>query len=180
MALHRSLVVRFVALGMLCFALGCNGTDAANDRQAFSTSNDSQCEPVVGPLPDAGALGHWFANDRRAKHTAFGRTPPDSSVVSQITDSAPVMKANASLDSLFIAMGGKNAARPWMSPRTEDARLLRSTSLNPDPAPINLYKAGSIYAVVPKDLKSCGGDVSSLPIVFFFDSAWRYLGERSL
>ena len=44
---------------------------------------------------------------------------------------------------------------------------------------ITIDKAQNIYAVVDTGQYSCGGDSAILPIVWFFDAKWRYLGSRS-
>jgi hypothetical protein len=173
----------------LCLVLGCSAENPRKDRggppiskdprQQTISLGDGPCEPVVGPLPNAQVLGHWLANDRRANHTTFGHTPPDSSAVTRITDSSAIAKADASLDSMFsvwASQDGRNARKELTTRR--DSQALRQASISPNPAPVNLYKAGSIYAVVPQDLESCG-HLRIMPMVFFFDSNWRYLGNRS-
>ena len=174
--------------GLLCLVLGCNAENPTKDRrkpaiprdqkQQTTILGDGPCEPVVGPLPNAQVIGHWLANDRRAKRTTFGHTPPDSSAVTRITDSSALAKADASLDSMvnIWASGNGQKHRKELTTRG-DSQALRESSIYPNPAPSNLYKAGSIYAVVPQDQESCG-HLRMMPMVFFFDSKWRYLGNR--
>ena len=181
--------------GVLCLVLGCSAENSrgepaiskgqgqrtiSTDRPQLTISlGDGPCEPIVGPLPNAQVLGHWLANDRRAKHKTFGNTPPDSSAVTRITDSSAIAKAAASLDSIFDVWASEDLrkARKELTTRG-DSQALRQASISPNPAPVNLYKAGSMYAVVPQDQESCG-HLHMMPMVFFFDSNWRYLGNRS-
>ena len=174
--------------GLLCVVLGCSGENPRKDRGEPAISQDQKqqtivlddgpCEPVVGPLPNAQVLGHWLANDRRAKRTRFGHTPTDSSAVTRIRDSSAVAKADASLDSMFNIWAHKNVQKARKELTTSgDSPALSQVSISPNPKPVDLYKAGSIYAVVPQDQKSCG-HLRMLPMVFFFDSNWRYLGSR--
>jgi hypothetical protein len=171
--------VKSVKIVALSLALACNKSSARKDGAVSALPNGVECERIAGPLPDAPVLGHRFANDRRANHMTFGRTPPESASVKQITDSAAVAKADAKLDSLFATFGTGGPRNPKeASTSPSDVETLRSPSLMTNPAPVNLYEAQGIYAVVPKDAESCGGDVNVAPVVFFFDSTWRYLGSR--
>jgi hypothetical protein len=173
--------------GLLCLVLACSIENPRKDRgepalpkdprrQTISLG-DGPCEPALGPLPNAQVIGHWLANDRRAKQTTFGRTPPDSSAVMRITDSSAIAKADASLDSMLNVWASQDVEKARKELTRGDSQALRQASIYPNPAPVNLYKAASIYAVVPHDQKSCG-HLRMLPMVFFFDSNWRYLGNR--
>ena len=163
----------------LSLALACSKSSARNDGAVSAIPNGDECERIVGPLPDGAVLGHHFADDRRAKRMTFGRTPPDSSSVKQITDSAAVANANARLDSLFATFGTASSKDAKQTPTASIGVVtVHSTSIGNDPARVKLYKGAGIYAVIPTDAESCGADVNVAPVVFFFDSSWRYLGNR--
>ena len=130
-------------------------------------SNDSICEPVSRPLPDAAVLGHWFAADLRGHRTTFGFRPPDSASVKLVPD----LRTRRTADKAVLSQFEK-----WN-------RTSKSPHLSPKSIPVDsglaVYRARNIYAVVDSSEVSCGGDRAILPIVWFFDTKWRYLGSRS-
>jgi hypothetical protein len=86
--------------------------------------------------------------------------PPDSAGVKLVDDRALARRASDVVDSALFKMSGK---------KVENARRDRE----------KVYRAGALYAVVDLDQEFCGGDRTPLPIIFFIDTAWRYLGTRS-
>jgi hypothetical protein len=133
-------------------------------------ANDSICERPGGPIPDAAVLGHWFANDVRGLRKTFRFIPPESATVVLVPDSATRRKADKALDAQFAKWGSTS---PSSMARSSKATLA-DTKVD-----VLLYKARNIYAVVDQGQEFCGGDMRPLPIVFFFDTKWRYLGSRS-
>jgi hypothetical protein len=122
--------------------------------------NDSLCEPPNGPIPNAAALGHWFAEDARSHRKTLGMHPPDSAAVKLVGNSALTRRASDVIDSALFKMSGKKVEN---APRDRE----------------KVYRAGGLYAVVDLDQKFCGSDRVPLPIIFFVDTAWRFLGTRS-
>lgn len=187
------------AVGLLCICLGCSAGNSSDQKAPATPKNQKQptialdrtlprisldgdgpCGPVSGPMPDAHTLGHWFANDRRARHTTFGGKPPDSSLVTRITNSAALARADAALDSLFNAWAAEDAKKiKGNKSATSESAGLKPTPIKRGPPSVMVYKAGEMYAVVPTDLESCGSHVRIPPTAFFFDADWRYLGNRS-
>ena len=108
-------------------------------------------------MPNGAILGHWFAEDKRAHRTTFGFTPPDSSSVTPVLDSALSARVNPALDSAV--------------PGTPDPTAPKGQSF--------VYRAGGMYALVDIHQEVCGGDVPVLPIVFFMDTSFHFLGTRS-
>lgn len=131
-------------------------------RKVVIGANDSICASPAGPMPDGAVVGHWYANDARAHRKTFGRTPPDSSAVRLVTNSVLVSRVSRAIDSSLLALDGKRVPNSPASSNRE-----------------NVYYAGTLYALVDLDQQFCGGDRTPLPIVFFLDTAWRYLGTRS-
>jgi hypothetical protein len=125
-------------------------------------ANDSICDSPAGPMPNGAVVGHWYANDARAHRKTFGKAPPDSSGVRSVTNSAVISRVSRAIDSSLLALDGKQVGN------------------SPTPASReNLYYAGGLYAMVDLDQQFCGGDDTPLPIVFFVDTSWRYIGTRS-
>src|SRR3954468_18517065 len=122
--------------------------------------NDSICDVPNGSMPNAAALGHWFADDARSHRKAFGMRPPDSAGVKLVGDSTLARHVSDVIDSALFKMSGKKVEN---APRDRE----------------KVYRAGGLYAVVDLDQKFCGSDITPLPIIFFVDTAWRYLGTRS-
>ena len=142
---------------------------AQKRQEPIEIGNDSICEPPSGPLPDAAALGHWFAGDLREHKRSFGFAPPDSISVVLVPDSATRRRADKAVDSQFAKWArASRVPHAAMKSATPDTGLY-----------VLVYRAQNIYAVVDAGQQFCGGDPPPLPIVFFFDTKWRYLGSRS-
>jgi hypothetical protein len=174
-------------IGILIAILGCTtrqpnkGSDAPENQRSEPQpvgrpeplvigSNRGVCDSPGGPMPDAATLGHWYANDMRAHIKTFGLIPPDSSSVVLEPDAAINKRADKELDSQFAKWGSTSTSSKAKErkPTSPDAKVA-----------LLLYKARSIYALVDPGQQFCGGDIRALPIVFFFDTKWRYLGSRS-
>lgn len=87
--------------------------------------NDSLCDPVTGPVPNAAIIGHWYANDIRSHRKTFGRTPPDSASVRLVRDSAQTLRAQGYRLRSFYE--GRKAVRQ-IKPRPQQS-LLRGRSI---------------------------------------------------
>ena len=162
MALNNVVLRRLVVMGFIGLAACTGGRSEPSDDRRSSGSMDRQneiCDPPGGPMPDAAVLGRWFAQDARAHRTTFGMQPPDSSTVNVVGDSVIAQRVGDALD---IALSNKST-KSVNSPRHRE----------------KVYKAGGLYAVVDLDQEFCGADDIFLPIVYFVDSGWRYLGARS-
>jgi hypothetical protein len=122
--------------------------------------NDSICDVPNGSMPNAAELGHWFADDARSRRKTFGMRPPDSASVKLVGDSTLARQVSDVIDSALFRMSGKKIEN---APRDRE----------------KVYRAGRLYAVVDLDQKFCGSDRTPLPIIFFVDTAWRFLGTRS-
>ena len=150
-------------LGVLSLALACKAKEA--DERATGKMigpNPDQCESYTGAYPDSATIGHWFANDARARLNTFGFKPPDSSAVSLVLDSTLNATASRAFDSTLYAKWGAKE-------RPGGKKIAR----------LRVYKAEGMYAVLDSNEQTCGGR-PGLPQVFFFDSSWRYLGYRSI
>ena len=173
---------------ILVVVIGCttHQADSRSEKQPAQTAaiqarkwrepvmiggNDSICEAPSGPLPSAAVLGHWFANDTREHKRTFGFIPPDSSSVVLLSDSAVSRRADNALDAQFVKWASASNSSTAKSSKSAST----DTAVN-----VLVYKARHLYAVVDVGQKFCGGDEPPLPLVFFFDSRWRYLGSRSI
>lgn len=141
--------------------MGREAGDSSPSRQRVLVGpNDSICEAPSGSIPNAAEIGHWFAEDARSHRETFGMRPPDSAGVKLVGDSALARRASEAIDSTLFKMSGKKVEN---APRDRE----------------RIYRAAGLYAVVDLDQKFCGSDRIPLPIIFFVDTAWRYLGTRS-
>jgi hypothetical protein len=102
-----------------------------------------------------------FTADRKAGRTTFGFQPPDSSDITLITNPQLCARADSALYSALV-----QHALPSTIPDRSDKGIPY------------LYRAGNLYAVTDIG-QSDSGDLTFAPRFFFFDTAWRYLGNRS-
>jgi hypothetical protein len=147
--------------------VGCGTSSQPADKDnAASRPNSDSGGAVLQPAgpSDTGRharlLAQMFRADANAHRKTFGFTPPDSAAISLVTDAELYHKADRALDSTLIAMGGTKK-----NDSSEKGSLY-------------VYRAGDVYAVVDVN-QQFGHATANLPIFFFFDSRWRYLGFRS-
>jgi hypothetical protein len=155
-----SLVKRGISTSLLV-VVACARPSAQKNSASPSVGSREFCSAPAGAIPNAAILGHWLANDARLHRNTFGFQAPDSASVALETDLDRSERAKQAVDLALAKLGARPAsARP-------DSHVL-------------VFRGNGIYAVVDPDQRFCGGgDVGSLPIVFFVDTAWHYLGARS-
>ena len=144
--------------------LSCVGKrDDGRNTSAAASGNTCTSHPAL-PNHAAGhvrVLTSMFIADRKAGRTTFGFQPPDSSDITLITDPQLCARADSALYSALVQ------------------RALQSTIPDRSDKGIPyLYRAGNFYAVTDVS-QSDSGDLTFAPTFFFFDTAWRYLGNRS-
>jgi hypothetical protein len=149
---------------LLSLTLACKAKEADNRATRIMIgANSGQCESYTGKYPDSTTIGHWFANDARARLKTFGSKAPDSSAVSLVLDSTLNGRASRAFDSTLFAN--------WAAKERPGAKKI---------ARLRVYRADRMYAVLDANEQTCGGDRPGLPSVFFFDTSWRFLGYRSI
>ncbi len=105
-------------------------------------------------------LAAMFATDINRHHTTFGFPPPDPSDIKFLSDQETCTKAYAAVDSLLTK---------WAGPK------IPSSAQKPN---LYVYRASDLYAVIDPDMRF--ESTSDLAHQFiFFDSRWKYLGQRA-
>jgi hypothetical protein len=153
-----------IATVSLVACLSCVGKrEAGENTSAAASRNTCSAHPTL-PNYTAGhlrVLASIFTADRKAGRTTFGFQPPDSSDIMLITDPQLCARADSALYSALVQ------------------RELQSTIPDRSDKGIPyLYRAGNLYGVTDLS-QSDRGDLPFAPRFFFFDTAWRYLGDRS-
>jgi hypothetical protein len=152
-----------IAIVSHVICLSCVGKrDAGENTRAAASRNTCSAHPTL-PNYTAGhvrLLARIFTADRKAGRTTFGFQPPDSSDIALVTDPQLCARADSALYSALV----QGAPQSTSSDRSDTGNLY-------------LYRARNLYAVTDVS-QSDGGDLTFAPIFFFFDTAWRYLGNR--
>jgi hypothetical protein len=103
-------------------------------------------------------IAAMFATDRNRGLSTFGFSPPDPSQIRLLSDQETCTKANAAFESVLTKWGASSPVTPV--PKSN----------------LFVYRAGNLYIVLFPDWHS-DSDISDQ--FMFFDSHWKYLGDRA-